>query len=168
MAVLPDVLGPKLLIVFCGTGVGTRSAQTRSYYARRGNRFWPSLYRTGLTRRVLQPKQFRQLLNFRLGLTDLAKSSIGNDPSLSLNDFDRVALKRKIVRWHPRIVAFTGKCAAEEYLRRKVGYGLMRERLGQTRFFVLPSPSGSASRYWDESRWHELSRVAKKSRWRAA
>ena len=28
-----------------------------------------------------------------------------------------------------------------------------------TRLFVLPSPSGAARRYWDESWWHALARL---------
>lgn len=39
MAILSDVLGPGLKVVFCGTAVGTRSVQTGAYYAGRGNQF---------------------------------------------------------------------------------------------------------------------------------
>jgi TDG/mug DNA glycosylase family protein len=30
------------------------------------------------------------------------------------------------------------------------------ERIGSTAVFVLPSTSGAARRYWDESHWHAL------------
>jgi TDG/mug DNA glycosylase family protein len=39
MRVLPDVLAPNLAIIFCGTAVGSVSAQRRAYYAGPGTVF---------------------------------------------------------------------------------------------------------------------------------
>ncbi len=55
MPVLPDLLAPGLDIVFCGTGAGAWSARVGAYYAKPGNKFWPTLYAVGLTPRRLQP-----------------------------------------------------------------------------------------------------------------
>ena len=79
MTVLPDILAPGLDIVFCGTAVGNVSAQRGAYYAGLGNMFWPTLYEIGLTPRRLQPEEFREVLSFGLGLTDLVKAVLGVD-----------------------------------------------------------------------------------------
>ena len=70
---LPDLLDYNLDVVFCGTGAGTESARRQHYYAGSGNKFWPTLYTVGLTRRRLRPSDYEMLLDFRIGLTDLVK-----------------------------------------------------------------------------------------------
>jgi double-stranded uracil-DNA glycosylase len=60
------------------------------------------------------------------------------------------------VRYCPRILAFTGKRAALEFVGHAVDYGPLDETIGTTHLFVLPSPSGAARRYWDERPWQAL------------
>src|SRR5690606_10382691 len=161
-SVLPDVLGPGLDIVFCGTAVGHESARRRAYYAGPGNAFWPTLFKVGLTPRQLAPEEFLNVLDHGLGLTDLAKSATGPDDGLRPTDFNRDELRTKILRFSPRVLAFTSKKAAMTFLDVKlVPYGLLDEALGETRLFVLPSPSGAARGYWDVSHWFDLARLAK-------
>lgn len=159
MTILPDVLADGLRVVFCGTAPGNESARQRAYYAHPGNRFWPTLFETGLTPRRIEPPRFRDVLQFGIGLTDLAKQTFGADVTLQRTDFDRERLERKILRYRPRIVAFTSKRAAFEYLGCAAGYGLHPERIGETRLFVLPSPSGQARSHWDIEVWHALARL---------
>lgn len=159
MPVLPDVLAPGLKVVFCGTAVGNRSAAVRAYYAGKGNQFWAVLHRVGLTPRVLEPSEYDRLLEYGIGLTDLAKNVFGNDDELFSDSFDVAGLRRKIEMFAPRVVAFNGKRAAEKFLGRKgieIQYGLQPERVGKTIVFVLPSTSGAARCYWDERYWFEL------------
>lgn len=59
--VLPDVVGPCLDIIFCGTAAGKASAQRKAYYAGPGNAFWPTLHKVGLTPHQLKPEEFRSL-----------------------------------------------------------------------------------------------------------
>lgn len=73
VTVLPDVLGPGLKVVFCGTAVGTESAQIGTYYAGLSNQFWSVLYRIGLTPRQLAPQEFYTLSQYGIGLMDLFK-----------------------------------------------------------------------------------------------
>lgn len=91
---LPDVLRPKLKVIFCGTVVGDKSAIRKAYYAGPGNKFWSILYRTGLTPIQLEPEDFKKLLDFGIGLTDLAKGISGVDSKLKKSNFDAVALKK--------------------------------------------------------------------------
>jgi hypothetical protein len=73
--VLPDMLQNSLLVVLCGTAVGTASAMAGAYYAHKQNKFWKILYETGLTPGLLQPQQYRELLQHRIGLTDFVKNA---------------------------------------------------------------------------------------------
>lgn len=160
MTVLPDVLARDLDVVFCGTAVGRKSAERRAYYAGPGNAFWRTLHDAGFTPVQLAPEQYKKVKTFGLGLTDLAKHKSGSDSVLARGDFSRNALIRKIRKYRPRILAFTSKRAASEFLGRRAEYGLLPEKVGETALFVVTSPSGAARRYWDSGRWwHELSKL---------
>ncbi len=162
MAVLPNVLARHLDVVFCGTAVGKRSAELGAYYAGPGNKFWPTLHQIRLTPRRLLPAEYRKLLRWRLGLTDLAKHVSGADSTLRRKDFSAAALRKLIAKYQPRYVAFTSKRAGREYFGSVVDYGLHRSQMGTTRFFVLSSPSGLASRYWQKGRhWYELAALVR-------
>ena len=157
--ILPDVLNSDLNIVFCGMAAGNRSAAMRAYYAGSGNKFWRVLADTGLTPELLQPSQFHSLPDFGIGLTDVAKYASGNDVDILHSDRDPGAVRAKILRYSPKILAFNGKKAAATFYKCKTGdvkYGLQGEMLGSTSIYVLPSTSGSANGYWDVSYWREL------------
>ena len=96
--VLPDVLGPGLHIVFCGSAAGAVSARVGAYYAGPGNRFWRTLHRVGLTPRLLAPAEFHTVLRYGIGLTDLCKTESGADADLSRHADDAAALGDKIAR----------------------------------------------------------------------
>jgi TDG/mug DNA glycosylase family protein len=151
-----DVLETDLDVVFCGTALSAASFERRAYYAKPGNRFWPTLHKVGLTPRQLNPQEFPIVTEFGIGLTDVCKSAWGQDADLRADDFDPGALREKIEQFAPRFLAFTSKRAAREYLGRNPDYGDQPETIGATRIFVLPSTSGLATRFWDESYWREL------------
>ena len=160
MNVLADVLAPELRIVFCGTAVGAASARRQAYYAGPGNAFWPTLFEVRLTPRLLRPEEYRVVTQYGLGLTDLAKTISGADSILSKQHFDHAGLRAKIGQYCPGVLAFTSKRAAEEFLDRSVTYGLLEQRIGTTKLFVLPSPSGAARRHWSTGPWRELASLA--------
>ncbi|MER3546382.1 MAG: mismatch-specific DNA-glycosylase [Rhodanobacteraceae bacterium] len=160
--ILPDVLAPGLRVVFCGTAAGTRSALMRAYYAHPGNYFWRTLFEVGLTPVKLSPHEFPRVLEFGIGLTDLAKLHYGPDQELPRDAFDAAALKRKIARYKPAIVAFTSKNAAFCCFGRVLPYGQQDARMAATRVFVLPSPSGQARKFWDIEPWRELAKAVKR------
>ncbi len=164
--VLPDVLAPGLRIVFCGSAAGFKSARLGAYYAGPGNKFWPTLHRVGLTPRLIAPSEFRAVLDFGIGLTDLCKTGFGNDVDLDPTHDDVPGLLRKIRRYQPRVLAFTAKRPAGIVLRalgagkEPPTYGLQDATIGETKLFVLTSPSGRAGSFWDEKWWRELQRLA--------
>ncbi len=159
MPVLPDVLAEGLDIVFCGTGAGAWSAKVGAYYGKPGNKFWPTLHAVGLTPRLLAPAEFREVLRFGIGLTDVAKEHIGQDDAIDLALVDAAALHEKIERFAPRAIAFTSKRAASLALGRptsRIAYGLNPDRIGRTAVHVMTSPSGAAGSYWSLEPWHAL------------
>lgn len=159
MPVLPDVLQPGLRIVFCGTGAGAWSAKVGAYYGKPGNKFWPTLHSVGLTPRRLAPADYREVLLYGIGLTDVAKEHIGQDDAIDLSRVDAAALRDKILTYRPERIAFTSKRAASLALGQPTAsfaYGLQAERIGATRIHVLTSPSGAAGSFWSIEPWRAL------------
>ncbi len=157
---VPDLLAPDLQLVFCGTAPSKASAAAKAYYARPGNKFWPTLHAVGITPRRFAPQEYPALLALGIGLTDLCKVHSGVDAELPIDAFDTAAFARKLKKYRPKVVAFTSKNAAQNYFGRAVEYGWCNEKntKAQTtvRFFVLPSPSGLATRFFDIEVWRGL------------
>jgi double-stranded uracil-DNA glycosylase len=154
--IVPDLLAPGLKLVFCGTAPSAASAKAKAYYAKPGNIFWPTLHRVGLTPTLFSPHDYPKLLSLGIGLTDLCKTCSGNDDELPSEAIEAHAVQEKIRRYQPAMVAFTSKHGATLFFGHKVEYGLQKEMLGKTKFFVLPSTSGRARRFWREEVWREL------------
>jgi TDG/mug DNA glycosylase family protein len=156
---LPDVLQMKLSLVFCGTAAGTVSAQRGAYYAHPHNKFWKTLHSVGLTPRLLAPFEFEQLPEWGIGLTDIAKTVCGMDkelPAGSLGEIACAALRERIQKYQPGILAFTSLTAGRRFLGHQALFGEQPDRVGRTRIWVLPSPSPTAQWNWDEKWWWKL------------
>ena len=151
-----DLLETKLTLVFCGTAPSTASAAAKSYYAKPGNKFWPTLHQVGITPRRFAPHEFPQLLRLGIGLTDLCKVHSGVDSALPDDAFDLDAFRQKIEQFQPARIAFTSKHAAQSALGHAVDYGRQEDVWGATRFYVLTSPSGLATRYFKLEIWAAL------------
>jgi TDG/mug DNA glycosylase family protein len=157
VSVLPDLLRPGLKVVFVGTAASKRSAALGVPYQGPGNRFWDILLETRMLSRRIELHEYRLVLEYGIGFTNMAPNRIGNDDVLTAADFDPAGVRAKIERSQPRALAFVGKRAAQEfYGRQRIDYGRQREQIGATVVFVLPSTSGAARRYWDTSHWHAL------------
>jgi TDG/mug DNA glycosylase family protein len=156
MHVLPDLLEQNLKVVFCGTAVGKQSAERQAYYAGNGNKFWPTLFSVGITDRQLEPSEYRSLLAYRVGLTDLAKEVSGSDSNIKASDFDRIWLRQVIEDIKPFALAFTSKTAGQSFFGGKRDYGRQPDTIGATRIYILPSTSGLANAYWSDAWWKKL------------
>ena len=157
---VPDLLAKDLKLVFCGTAPSKASAAAKAYYAKPGNKFWPTLHAVGITPRRFAPQEYPALLALGIGLTDLCKVHAGVDSELPSGAFHTSAFTRKLRKYQPKIVAFTSKNAAQSYFGHAVDYGWcatsLSSRQTSSRFFVLPSPSGLATRFFDIEIWREL------------
>lgn len=160
--IVADVLAPGLRVVFCGTRPSLASARRRAYYARPGNRFWPTLHAIGLTWEVLRPEAYGRLLSLGIGLTDIAKASAGQDMTMTKDDIDVQRLWESMRRYRPRILAFTSKTAAMHALGLRqtsaLAYGAQPALIEGVEVHVLPSTSGLATSFWDIAPWQALAR----------
>lgn len=163
--ILPDRLKPGLKLVFCGTAAGRKSALARAYYAHGQNKFWTTLHKTGLTPLLFQPQDYEKLWELGIGLTDIAKTSFGMDhqlPADALGPEAVAALKARILKARPAILAFTSLNGGRKVMGKSAVAGEQKERLGETRVFILPSPSPLADNHWDIKPWRALARAFKK------
>jgi TDG/mug DNA glycosylase family protein len=155
--VLQDVLEDSLRVVLCGMAAGTVSAKAGAYYAHKQNKFWTILHETGLTPARLQPHQYRDLIKYRIGLTDLVKTHSGMDHQIPLSELRldaRSRLSASIATFRPKFLAFTSKAAGQGFLGGKREYGEQTERIADTRIWILPSTSGAANGSWRPDVWH--------------
>lgn len=162
--ILPDVLGLNLNVVFCGTAAGKKSAEVSAYYAGDGNRFWKTLAEICITPRILKPAEYKELIEYKVGLTDLAKYTVGCDDKHNKDDYDIESFHKKILEYMPRAIAFNGKKSASEYYHCttvKLNYGRQSGLIGDTIVFVLPSTSGAARGHWNIEYWREVANLAK-------
>jgi TDG/mug DNA glycosylase family protein len=157
-------LAAGLRLVVCGSAAGTRSAQLGAYYAGPGNQFWGMLHRVGLTPTELRPAEFRSVIAYGIGLTDIVKTGFGPDRTLRPFDFDRDGLRRRIETFQPAILVFNGKRSASAFFCEAVAYGYQPGRdIGATRIYVAPSTSGAARGYWDEAYWRVVAEAVQGS-----
>src|ERR1700686_1350730 len=84
---VPDVIGPDLHVLFCGINPGLYTAAVGHHFARPGNRFWPALYKSGFTNRLLSPFEERELLQLRLGVTNVVARATAAASELTKDDF---------------------------------------------------------------------------------
>lgn len=151
-----DVLSPNLRVVFCGTALGRQSYAAQAYYAHSQNRFWKTLHEVGLTTagRPLEPREYRDVLKYKIGLTDLCKFNYGNDNDLRPENFDVQGLHDKIALFGPTFLAFTSKNAGRKYCGHKAELGLQQQTCEGTKVYILPSTSsrnwqwGETKQYW--------------------
>ena len=153
---LPDYLREGLDIVFVGYNPGERSARLGHYYAGITNAFWPCLYRSGLVPEPITFEDDRRILDFNLGLTDLVKRPTRSSADLSAADVRQgaILLRKKLLRYRPRIVCFNGKGAYERFAGRRCQLGLQPQRLSDSLLFVLPSTSARAAGLRREEKLH--------------
>jgi TDG/mug DNA glycosylase family protein len=153
--VLPDLVGPEPLVVFCGLA-GAESTKTRDhYYETPGNNFWESLHLSGFSPRQLRPDEDATVVELGLGLTDL----VGHwDPRWVEMD----ELVQKVATWQPEWVAFTSKNVALEASRAlgrrgRPGLGVQDWYVDRASVFVLPGTSGANRRHDYDGRPNRLS-----------
>ena len=162
-AILPDVLGPNLRVIFCGTAASNVSAKTEAYYAHPHNKFWSILSETRLTPRQLKPHEFMLMLGFGYGLTDLCKQASGTDSQIpKVTSVQRIELYEKILSHQPAFLAFTSLEAGRRYCGHRVALGSQTARIGRTQLYILPSTSLNAAWNWKATKhhWQEFAALA--------
>ena len=105
---------------------------------KRSDKFYRTLYIAGFTPVQLAPKDCYDINSYRIGLTDLVHTEFGNDNEIADSSYEVENFIAKMLIYQPKYIAFNSKKSAS---------------------FVLPSTSGSATRYWDETHWINLKKL---------
>jgi double-stranded uracil-DNA glycosylase len=157
-----DVISDGLDILFCGINPGLYSGATGHHFARPGNRFWPALHRSGLTPRRFEPWEEGELLELGMGVTNVVARTTARADELTPEELRRgaQALRRKVLRRRPRWLAPLGLGAY------RVGFGAAKavvgpqeRRIGDTRVWLLPNPSGLNAHYGLDALAYEFARL---------
>jgi len=98
----------------------------------------------------LSPFEERELLKLRLGVTNVVAHATAAAAELTREDIVKGggALKAKVRRYQPRVLAILGVGAYRQaFAQPKATIGGQAERIGETRVWVLPNPSGLNANY---------------------
>lgn len=147
---VPDIISPGLSVLFVGINPSLYSAAVQHHFARPGNRFWPVLHKAGFTPRQLAPFEERGLLEHGCGITNVVGRATAAAVELTPEEFSRGGrrLSAKIERHRPRIVAVLGVGAYRRaFASPQAAIGLQAEKIGSSRVWVLPNPSGLNANY---------------------
>jgi TDG/mug DNA glycosylase family protein len=151
-AVVADLVGdepPRLVIV--GINPGLWTAATQTHFAHPSNRFYPALYRAGITSKELDrvaglTDGDRRVLTERgIAITNVARRATARASELSTGELRDGAteLTARLEAWNPAVVAIAGVTTYRIAFRRpKAALGEQPERLAGARLWVVPNPSG--------------------------
>jgi TDG/mug DNA glycosylase family protein len=159
---IPDLIAPKLHVLFCGINPGLYSAAVRHHFARPGNRFWPALRASRFTPRVFSPFEERELLKLRLGITNVVDFASATADSLTRKDYlaGAITLSAKVKRHRPRFLAILGVGAYRAaFAEPAAKIGPQERTIGSTRLWVLPNPSGLNAHYQPRDVAKEFARL---------
>jgi len=147
---VPDVIAPRLRVLFVGINPGLYSGAVRHHFARPGNRFWPALHQSGFTPRLLTPYEECELLKYGGGITNIVNRATTNAAELTGKELRAGAarLTAKIRRYRPRVVAVLGVGAYRAAFRpARIRIGEQPGTIGKSKVWVLPNPSGLNANY---------------------
>jgi TDG/mug DNA glycosylase family protein len=147
---VPDIIRPRLKVVFCGINPGLYSAAVGHHFARPGNRFWPALHLGGFTPQVLTAFEEGELLEAGYGITNVVERATAGADELTKEELREGGkkLRKKIERYRPRVLAVLGVGAYREaFGDKEATVGRQEEKIGGTRLWVLPNPSGLNAHY---------------------
>lgn len=150
---VPDVVSPRLRVLFVGINPGVATARARQHFANPRNAFWTALHESGLVPRRLEPHEQEELPRHGLGITNAVTRATPGSADVTKEDVMRgsARLATLVRKAQPAMLAFVGK---EAY---RMATGRKDAPLGENapwegaRTFVLPSTSPRNAHWtWDE------------------
>jgi TDG/mug DNA glycosylase family protein len=144
---LRDRIEPGVRVLFVGINPGIRSALTGHHFAGFSNRFWKLLYESGLVPEHIGYADDVRLPEWGYGITNIVPRPTPGIDTLRPEEYvaGRTRLRRKVLRHRPAILAAVGVTVFRAMFPERKGpvtLGLQSERIGDSRVFVLPNPSG--------------------------
>jgi TDG/mug DNA glycosylase family protein len=147
---VPDVIARGLSLLFCGINPGLYTAAIGHHFGRPGNRFWPTLFAAGFTKRLLDPAEELELLSLGYGITNVVARATAAADELSTEEVisGGKRLLKRVQKYSPHYLAILGIGAYRTaFDRPKAILGLQAEKIGDTKVWVLPNPSGLNAHY---------------------
>jgi double-stranded uracil-DNA glycosylase len=150
-AVVPDLVGPDLRLLFVGINPGLWTAATSTHFAHPGNRFYPALLRGGVIDRVIDrgtgmtDDDRRYLLQRGIGITNIVARATAKASELTAAELREGGerLRRFVAEHRPTVVAVAGVTAYRDaFSRRDAALGRQPEGVGDAELWVVPNPSG--------------------------
>jgi double-stranded uracil-DNA glycosylase len=150
-ATVPDLLGPRTRLLFVGINPGLWTAAAQAHFSRRGNRFFPALYRAGITDHLIDasagfsPQDLTYLLDRGIGITNLVARATARADELSKDELEAGGrdLARRVPHIGARVVAILGITAYRAAFNLpRAKPGRQPEGLGTSQLWVVPNPSG--------------------------
>ncbi|MCC5950444.1 MAG: mismatch-specific DNA-glycosylase [Nitriliruptoraceae bacterium] len=146
-----DLVGdepPRLVVV--GINPGLWTAATGTHFAHPSNRFYPALFRAGITERELDRHGLddadrAHLIERGVAITNLVARATARASELTADELRTGAagLVEKLARWRPRVVAIAGITAYRTAFGvRGAVTGVQPEPLAGATCVVVPNPSG--------------------------
>lgn len=147
---LPDLLGQAVRLLFVGINPGLMTVATQSHFGRRGNRFYPALFRAGITDRLIDasagfdPADVTHLLDRGIGITNLVAQATARADELEAEALVAGArrLSRTVESVAPTVVAILGISAYRvAFGDRQAVVGRQPGGIGAAQLWVVPNPS---------------------------
>ena len=148
---VPDLAGPDVRLVFVGINPSLWTAGTGTHFSHPGNRFYPALRLAGIIDRDLDraagmTEDDRAYFVARgIGQTNLVNRATIRADELDPEELRAGSLRlaRFVAEHRPLVVAVAGITAYRQaFGRPKARSGEQPERIGDTRVWVVPNPSG--------------------------
>ena len=148
---LPDLLPQRTRLLFVGINPGLLTVAVQAHFARRGNRFWPALFRAGITDRLIDasegfdPDDVRHLEDRGIGITCIVPQATARAAELSPAQLraGAAALRDRVAIVRPQAVAILGISAY------RVAFDAPLARVGRqpqdwqgSLVWVVPKPRG--------------------------
>ncbi len=154
---LRDRIAPGVRLLFVGINPGLRSEAIGHHFAGHSNRFWKLLYDARIVPERIGTEDDDRLAEWRLGITNLVPRATAGIDTLRPGEYAAglPALRRKVRRFKPAVVAFVGVSLYRAVFGKKgaVTLGRQLERFEGAQVFVLPNPSGRNANFsYDEMR----------------
>ncbi|RIV18578.1 mismatch-specific DNA-glycosylase [Alicyclobacillaceae bacterium I2511] len=144
---ITERLREDMRVLFIGFNPSLTSHARGFNYAGKNNRFYPVLFRSGLTHRLYTPEESPYLLeDYGYGFTNIVLRPTARADELAPHEYvtGRAVLRAKLEHHRPRYACYVGKGVYLRFSRKKFaqwGFQPMNEVSGVCDF-VAPSTSG--------------------------
>lgn len=150
-AVVPDLVGPDLKLLFVGINPGLWTAATGTHFAHPGNRFYPALLLGGVITRDIDrgtgmtDDDRAHLVDRGIGITNVVHRATAKASELTASELREGGerLRRDVRSYRPRVVAFAGITAYRTAFREpKAEMGRQENGIEGAVLWIVPNPSG--------------------------